>query len=398
MVVDGDGHIVEPNTLWTDYVSRAFRDRIYLERNAKGEAQRVVVGNAAFQVAAASEGFSSPGNSVTPGGYRDPKAPRKSWDEGDPGGFFAADRLRMHDAEGIDAAVLFPTILLCLANDITDQDVAAAAVRAVNDWAADFCKAAPGEFYGVAALPRQFPDFAAEELRRCVRDHGFVAAAIRPTPLADGRVINDPSMDVVWSEAEALDVPVTVHNVAFPNPRQAGEARFTTFLTRHSAAHPIEAMYALGGLLEARVFERFRQLRFGFMESGCGWAPFWTERLQEHAEMTGWSWNPPLTLDVMELFATRCVVGTEAEERMVGYVQQVLGDETVVWSSDFPHFDTHSPFVLPRPDLSESQRDGLYRRAALKFYRLDEDRIARANAARRGANRGAQARADGVAP
>ena len=47
-----------------------------------------------------------------------------------------------------------------------------------------------------------------------------------------------------------------------------------------------------GGLLE-----RFPRLKFAFMEAGCGWVPYWMERLDEHFEFlqptVPWLTKPP---------------------------------------------------------------------------------------------------------
>jgi predicted TIM-barrel fold metal-dependent hydrolase len=68
-------------------------------------------------------------------------------------------------------------------------------------------------------------------------------------------------------------------------------------------------------------------------------------------------------------------------------VQEKLGEEVVVWASDYPHFDTEPPYTADinrRQDMTDSQRDGVLRRAALRFYRLDWESIQERNAARRG--------------
>lgn len=393
MIIDGDGHIVEPLSIWKDYVPRTMHERIRVDYGADGLGDRVVIDDLQFVLRDPARRY-YPGDTITPGGLRDGHALKRPWERGERGGFYSDARLAMHDAEGIDAAVLYPTVSLCMINEIRNEDVCRAVVEGVNRWAADYASSAPDELYPVALLPRQYPELAAAELRRCVAEHGFVAGCIRPTPLLDGRLVSDASLDVLWKTAEELDVPITVHNVIAPHTPQVGRDRAKSFVLLHAAAHPFEAMLAFGCMLEARIFERFERLRIGFMESGSGWAPFWTERLEEHVEILGWTFDPPLSLCPVELFQERCAIGTESEEKMVAYVQQVLGEEAVIWSSDYPHFDTHSPFVLPREDLSERQRDGLYRRAALRFYRLDEARIARSNARRRNAAGGTKTGTD----
>ncbi len=72
---------------------------------------------------------------------------------------------------------------------------------------------------------------------------------------------------------------------------------------------------------------------------------------------------------------------------MVPYVQERFGDESVIWASDFPHFDTEAPFtadMLERTDMTDAQLAGVMHRAAVSFYGLDWDRIVTSNTRRRG--------------
>src|SRR5207245_10290385 len=116
-----------------------------------------------------------------------------------------------------------------------EPDVAAAACRAVNDWAADYAATAPGELHCVASLPEHFADLAAAELRRCVTEHGFVAAAIRPNPTVDGRRLDHRDFELLWSAAEDLDVPVCIHDVGAMDRPQLGADRCSNFLPVHAA-------------------------------------------------------------------------------------------------------------------------------------------------------------------
>ena len=67
------------------------------------------------------------GDAVTPQGLRQPAG--KQWDQAQPGGFDPHARIRDMDTDGVDAAVLFPT--LGLFNSLIPE--AAAAVAALVD-------------------------------------------------------------------------------------------------------------------------------------------------------------------------------------------------------------------------------------------------------------------------
>src|SRR5262249_38850488 len=149
------------------------------------------------------------------------------------------------------------------------------------------------------------------------------------------------------SAAEDLDVAMCVHNVADGSTARdnTGVDRSSGFFLRHAAAHPFEAMLAYGALFKSRLFDRHPRLRVGFMEAACGWAPFWLERLDEHTEVVAGQFDPALHRLPSEVFRDQCFVGCEGDERMVPYVQEAIGAESVVWASDFPHFDSEFPLT-----------------------------------------------------
>src|SRR4029453_4317978 len=96
------------------------------------------------------------------GGGRDPKG-----------------RLQVLEDEGIDAAVLYPSVGMMFGL-LENPDIAAALCAAYNDWLAGYCSTDPDRLVGVALLPQQDPGLAAEELERAVAAPAFAGRATRP--------------------------------------------------------------------------------------------------------------------------------------------------------------------------------------------------------------------------
>ncbi|ABK64692.1 amidohydrolase family protein [Mycobacterium avium] len=80
--------------------------------------------------------------------------------------------------------------------------------RVNNDLAAQIAEN-PDRFRGFATLPLYDPAAAAEELRRCVGDLGFVGALIAGS--YDGLFLDDERFDPILTAAEAVDFPIYVH-------------------------------------------------------------------------------------------------------------------------------------------------------------------------------------------
>ena len=397
-VIDGDGHYVEPASLWAEYIDPAVRDSLHVLSRGADETTQVILGewdvyglrpghnNAAIfadTVAAAGDTVQvhwGLGDVLRPGGMKAGRPANRPLQDAHPAGWSPHERLRVHDDNGIDAAIVFPTVGMSQGYN-PDPTLAAAACTAINRWAADYVSAAPDELYAVAALPWQDPLRAAQELRRSVTEHGFVAGAIIPVPDLDGRRIGDPTRDVLWQTAVELDVPICIH-AASRADEMLGESRVSTVVMKQAVGHPLENMIAFASLYEARVFERFPSLRIGFMECSCGWVPFWTERLTEAVELLGWTLSPSLTRMPDEVFAAQCIVGCEGDESMVPAVQARFGIDSVQWASDFPHMDTDFPLAEPmlrRTDMTAEQLAGAMCTAAERFYRLDLDAVRRSH-------------------
>ena len=98
-----------------------------------------------------------------------------------------------------------------------------AMAREMNDHLAEAVSRHPDRFRGFAVLPMASPEACADELRRCVRDMGFLGANINGT--TDGRFLDHPAYGALLAEAEALDVPIYIHPHLAPAPVR--EAYFT---------------------------------------------------------------------------------------------------------------------------------------------------------------------------
>src|SRR3984893_10474832 len=118
-------------------------------------------------------------------------------------------RLQVLDDEGIDAAVLYPSVGLMFGL-LEPPDIAAALCAAYNDWLARYCATDPKRLIGVALLPQQDPRLAAAELERAATRPGFARRGMRPNRIG-GRTADHPDFDVLWDKAQQLDVPVSLH-------------------------------------------------------------------------------------------------------------------------------------------------------------------------------------------
>ena len=361
VVVDADGHVVEPMSAW-ETVAERHRPTVHRDRHGF---EHVVVAD--------TEILAVPlGSLATPGArFSDPSTFR-SLEEALPGGFDPKQRLADMDGEGIDQAVLFPSVGLYF----WALDDAAAAVDiavAYNDWLSSYCQADPGRLFGAAMLPMQDPDAAARELRRAHAELGFPAVFVRPNPCL-GRSLSDPVYEPVWDAAEESGVAVGVHEGSSVIVPTLGSDRPFNPLVLHAVSHSFEQMLACAQLIAFGVLERHPGLRVVFLESGGGWAPFWLERLDEQAETFG-DFCPAMRLQPSEYFARQCWISFEVDEKTLPVLAPVIGERRVVWGSDYPHHDATFPGAVEAlrrtmAPMDEAARRRVLGENALELYRL----------------------------
>jgi len=330
-VVDADGHVTEPPTLWAEYVEEAYRPRaprLVLDEHGhpcQAVGEQIAMRDALLLTLGPARSFAS--YTARPGGY-DPRA-----------------RLVDLDSEGIDVAVLYPSIGLYF-GEVRDAGLQAALCRAYNRWLADYCHAAPERLVGVAALPLLDVDESVRELERATERLGLRGAFVRPNPYG-GRPLHHPAYDRLWDCTAALGVPVAVHEGLSDSMPTLGRERFDNAAIRHVLSHPFEQMAACAGFVLTGVLDRHPALRVVFLESGCGWLPYWLERMDEHRETWG-ALLPLARQPPSEVFRRQCMISMDPGEAMVEAVVRHVGDEVIVWASDYPHPDATFPGAVTK--------------------------------------------------
>jgi len=239
-------------------------------------------------------------------------------------------RLKDMDLEGIDAAVLFGTSPFLSLPFVEDKDLALRYCARLQQLAGGLLqsRSTPAQRRRRGRHPRS-PE-AAKELRRAVQDLKFVAVAAPPIS-ASKKNLDDPDLFPFFAEAERLNVPVCIH-VGAGDGVPAATERFDHPFFTHAMAHPFEQMIASLCVVAGGLLERFPRLKFAFMEAGCGWVPYWMERLDEHFEFlrptVPWLKKPPSEY----MKSWQMFYAFEMDEKMLPYVAEFVGDERLVFA------------------------------------------------------------------
>ena len=334
-VIDADGHVVEPDSIWTDYLPAKFL--AYAPRVVEyGDHFRYVCNDRiGFRIYAKSESVGTPGQTTNPSSDPAPTGPAL-------GGTDPDVRLGDMKTDHIGIAALYPTFGLMI-QGVTEREPALALCRAVNDWVADYCRAAPQQLLGIATLPMVDPDDAVSEARRCIEELGMRGVWQRPERFDGIPRLHDPAYDALWSTLAEASVPFAIHpglNGVVPYA-YFGDRFDEDYSAMHAAHFPVELMLSLTDLIAFGVLERHPTLRVALLESGAGWALPYLHRLDEHLETFGFP-RAKLSMKPSEYFRRQLFVSCEEVEPALDVMLADFPD-SVVFASDYPHGDCTFP-------------------------------------------------------
>ena len=199
LVIDGDGHVEEDRERLTELLPEKMRGLApHYETQPDGSQVQYVEGrpwSTDFAFPFGPQQHVMAGGEVRYGG-KDPRV-----------------RLEVLDSEGIDVAVLYPSVGLMFGL-YQDPEVAAAMCHAYNDWLAEYCAADPQRLVGVALLAQQNPESCAAELDRCVNELGFVGGMMRPNRI-QGITVKVPPLRERRADVAPLVAQFVAHLSAY---------------------------------------------------------------------------------------------------------------------------------------------------------------------------------------
>jgi len=272
----------------------------------------------------------------------------------------------------IDAAVLYPTAGLSFGL-IQDPDWACVVARTYNNWLYHkFCKA-DSRLKGVALLPVHNPQEAAAELRHAVKERGMVAGLL-PAVTMLNKGYGHEDFHPIYEEAQKLDVPLTVHGAV---SRGLGFDFLQTMSMIHTLEHPIAQMIQLTSVVLDGVFDLFPKLRMGFLEAGAGWIPYMMNRMDEKFHIDRKRKHFPLSVSPSEYFKRGNIYVTcETDETTLDVVVREMGEDYLMYPTDFPHerqageFAVDIPEFWKREDLTETAKRKILCDNAKRFYNM----------------------------
>ena len=364
--VDADGHILEPPDLWETYLERQYRDRaLRIVRDENGLEELEIGGKRSVM---SRRGFPS-----TLGAMGDPdlgamqRDPERTYlSEAPFGSMDPGERLKVLDAEGIDAVVLYTTVGLLWEAELEDPELSQAYTRAYNRWICEFCSGSD-RLVPTAHLSLGDPAAAAEELERAV---GEGARGCYVAPFThDGRPLGHPDNDPVFAAAQSLGVPFAIHPTFEPQWTKGTRmgswenVKQLRLLASVTASDGVRHQFTT--LFDYGVFDRFPDLQVIVLESGAGWIGYWLDRMDAVYGHTFIGTRVPLKEKPSDYFRQRVWISADPDERTIPALAERYGADRFMWASDFPHADHTPEYVNDLDELAGAFADDDARRLFL---------------------------------
>lgn len=206
-----------------------------------------------------------------------------------------------------------------------EASAGAALAEVVNRGLRDMCGQHPDRLYWNATVPLQDPELAASVLQDQAKS-GCVGVEIATS--TDTRPLDDDSFEPLWSCAEELSLPVTLHP-AYQHPHP----RFDRFHLTNTIGNMLETTIAVERLVMSGVLDRHPGLRLVTLHSG-GYIPYQLGRLRHARRVRPFATTAPAD---PEAYLSQLRFDTLTHDRKaLAFLIDRVGAENVVMGTDLP--------------------------------------------------------------
>ena len=266
---------------------------------------------------------------------------KRGYDLARPGCYDVAERLKDQELDGIDAEVLYPSILFNV-YQIEDRDIVTSAFTAYNDWITAYCKKAPDRLFALGALQMYDLDQAIREMER-VKADGHVGVCI-PASAPPDRLYTDHWYDKFWAAAQDMEMPLTMHIFTGATDNHGLAPRHASSRANGPMAFAGVAM-TIADIIQSGVTERYPNLKFVITEFETGWIGHMLKRL-DWAYVRGGG-ERVFGLPRLPSSYWRSNFYATFEDDPLGIrTRDFIGVNTLMWGSDYPHGDSVFPHSM----------------------------------------------------
>jgi predicted TIM-barrel fold metal-dependent hydrolase len=296
-------------------------------------------------------------------------------DGGAPGSdpkFLASHHL---DRYGVSYAILTGGGILGISLN-PDVDWANAVSSAYNDALVEEWLEVDARYRGSILINHSDPEYSAREIDRVAKDKRFVQVLMAS---GSSRLFGQRFFHPIYEAAERNGLPVAIH----PGTEGSGTAYPATpagHPTRYMEWHnilPTNFMAHINSLVCEGVFEKFPSLKFVAIEGGIAWLPHLMWRMDKNykALRSTTPWLKKLPSEYIKehvRLTTQPIEEPENPDHILQILEMMDAKNTVMFSSDYPHWDFDNPKMALPPLRGELKENIMWKNAAT-LYKLGSD-------------------------
>jgi predicted TIM-barrel fold metal-dependent hydrolase len=347
-LADADTHYYEPRDCFTKFMPAPLA-HLAIRTVGQGDDERIVIGDKPFTFLRANYD-----RVMKPGALREMLRGMASGDDGSsaeeeirPEYTDRDVRLAVMDEQGVECAMVFPTLAVCVEHFMKDDPIQLYAnFEAFNRWLEEaWGYGEDSRIFAAPLVSLRDVEMAVRELDRLI-ERGARVVSLRPGP-AYGRSPADPHFDPFWARINEANIVVGLHigesgynelySTAWgedPNPESHMQSalQWTSFY----GDRPI--MDTIAAMVLHNLFGRFPNVRVASVENGSLWVPYLIKALDK---MKGMGRNGPwlggyVSGKPSEIVRRHVFVSPYHEEKIPPLID-LIGEDQVVFGSDWPH-------------------------------------------------------------
>lgn len=287
------------------------------------------------------------------GRYQHPNGPMRldaTPPDGGPAGsdrdYFTKDHLEQY---GVSASILLPMQLLALASWVEPLSTTVM-TNALNRYFLEHWVEVDSRYKLALGVAAQDPVRSVETIREFGNRQGIVGILVPLQAILMGHQHYDP----IYEIACELGLPILVHPTSAEGlfhgaPPYAGG--IPARMPEKHALNPQFAMSNISSLVFSGTFQRFPELQVIFVEYGFSWLPTFAWRLDK--EWRNFRIDVPwIETSPIEIVRNHCRFTTQPidEPPDLEYLWHIMSwmgaEDTLLFSSDYPHYDTDNPQMI----------------------------------------------------
>ena len=235
--------------------------------------------------------------------------------------------------------------------------------RDANDWLSGYAGESD-RLYGMASVPLQSPEVAADELRRCANNLGLRGVEIGTT--VNGVPLDDKQFTPFFAAAEELGMPIMVHPCYSGKPPQ-----FQDFYMKNLIGNPLATAVAASRMILSGFLDRHPNLDVILVHAG-GFMPYQIGRLDHGYKVRSESREniDKLPSEYLRRFHYDTITHAAAPLK---FLVDLAGHDRVVFGTDLPFDmgDRSFDSIIAAADLPAESASAIEKDNAERLFKLD---------------------------